>query len=87
LYSTPRSGGYINGMLDTIARHLVQTGKMMKAMPEPRQRRNRDDRQEERDFRREGRRPAVAEPSAQRLAERQRTEEVQAENLENDNAE
>ena len=87
LYSTPRSGGYINGMLDTIARHLVQTGKMMKAMPEPRQRRNRDDRQEERDFRREGRRPTVAETSAQRLAERQRTEEVQAENLENDNAE
>ncbi len=87
LYSTPRSGGYINGMLDTIARHLVQTGKMMKSMPEPRQRRNRDDRQEERDFRREGRRPTVAETSAQRLAERQRTEEVQAENLENDNAE
>ena len=87
LYSTPRSGGYINGMLDTIARHLVQTGKMMKAMPEPRQRRNRDDRQEERDFRREGRRPTVAETSAQRLAERQRTEEAQAENLENDNAE
>ena len=34
LYSTPRSGGYINGMLDTIARHLINTGKMMKVMPE-----------------------------------------------------
>lgn len=34
LYSTPRSGGYINGMLDTIARHLIESGKMMKVMPE-----------------------------------------------------
>lgn len=32
LYSTPRSGGYINGMLDTIARHLIETGKMHKVM-------------------------------------------------------
>ena len=30
LYSTPRSAGYINGMLDAIARHLVQTGRLMK---------------------------------------------------------
>ena len=29
----------ISMVFDTIARHLVQTGKMMKAMPEPRQRR------------------------------------------------
>ena len=34
LYSTPRSGGYINGMLDTIARHLIESGKMMKGRPE-----------------------------------------------------
>ncbi len=34
LYSTPRSGSYINGMLDTIARHLVETGRMLKPMPE-----------------------------------------------------
>lgn len=34
LYSTPRSGGYINGMLDTIARHLIDTGKLMKTIPE-----------------------------------------------------
>ena len=34
LYSTPKSGGYINGMLDTIARHLIQTGKLMKRMEE-----------------------------------------------------
>ncbi|MBQ8066192.1 MAG: transcription antitermination factor NusB, partial [Prevotella sp.] len=26
IYSTPRSGGYINGMLDTIAHHLINTG-------------------------------------------------------------
>ena len=32
LYSTPKSGGYINGMLDAIARHLIRTGKMMKHM-------------------------------------------------------
>jgi N utilization substance protein B len=32
LYSTPRSGSYINGMLDTIARHLVQSGKLLKTL-------------------------------------------------------
>ena len=32
LYSTPRSGGYINGMLDTIARHLIQTGRLLKSI-------------------------------------------------------
>ncbi len=31
-YSTPKSGSYINGMLDAIARHLVRTGRMMKSM-------------------------------------------------------
>lgn len=36
LYSTPRSGGYINGMLDAIARHLHATGKMFKPVPERR---------------------------------------------------
>lgn len=34
LYSTPRSGGYINGMLDSIARYLIDSGKMLKAMPQ-----------------------------------------------------
>ena len=34
LYSTPRSAGYINGMLDAIARHLVKTGKLLKHMDE-----------------------------------------------------
>jgi N utilization substance protein B len=34
LYSTPRSGGYINGMLDNIARHLIDAGIMLKTMPE-----------------------------------------------------
>ena len=36
IYSTPKSGGYINGMLDTIARHLISTGKLLKFMEEPR---------------------------------------------------
>ncbi len=31
-YSTPRSGGYINGMLDNIARHLIETGRLLKRM-------------------------------------------------------
>lgn len=35
LYSTPRSSGYINGMLDAIARHLIQTGRLMKSIDEP----------------------------------------------------
>jgi len=82
LYSTPRSGGYINGMLDTIARHLIQTGKMMKTMPEPRQHRSRNDRQDERAPRREGRRPTIAQTSAQRVAYRQQQATDQAENKE-----
>lgn len=32
LYSTPKSCGYINGMLDAIARHLVDTGRLLKPM-------------------------------------------------------
>ena len=36
LYSTPRSAGYINGMLDAIARHLVNSGKLLKHMEERR---------------------------------------------------
>lgn len=82
LYSTPRSGGYINGMLDTIARHLIQTGKMMKTMPEPRQHRSRNERQDERAPRREGRRPTIAQTSAQRVAYRQQQATDQAENKE-----
>ena len=36
LYSTQKSGGYINGMLDAIARHLVNTGKLAKFIePKP----------------------------------------------------
>ncbi len=32
LYSTPQSSGYINGMLDSIARYLIGTHKMLKQM-------------------------------------------------------
>ncbi|MBO5186008.1 MAG: transcription antitermination factor NusB [Prevotella sp.] len=32
LYSTARSGGYINGMLDAIARHLIDTGRLLKSI-------------------------------------------------------
>lgn len=32
LYSTPKSGSYINGMLDAIAHYLIESGKMMKVM-------------------------------------------------------
>ena len=34
VYSTPRSGGYVNGMLDNIARYLIQRGVIMKELPE-----------------------------------------------------
>ncbi len=34
IYSTPRSYGYVNGMLDAIARHLVNSGKLMKQIEE-----------------------------------------------------
>lgn len=39
IYSTPRSAGYINGMLDTIARNLIAEGRMMKPMIVPGRRR------------------------------------------------
>ena len=34
LYSTPRSGSYINGMLDSIARHLKDSGLLLKPVVE-----------------------------------------------------
>ena len=34
IYSTPRSGGYVNGMLDTIARFLISRGLIQKELPE-----------------------------------------------------
>lgn len=37
LYSTPKSGGYVNGMLDAIARNLIDNGLMLKNMAEPKQ--------------------------------------------------
>ena len=36
-YSTPRSGAYINGMLDTIARHLINSGRLMKHINTPKE--------------------------------------------------
>lgn len=33
-YSTPRSGSYINGMLDAIARRLIEEGKLKKTLPQ-----------------------------------------------------
>ena len=38
LYSTAKSGGYINGMLDTIARYLVDSGELLKTIDPPRSR-------------------------------------------------
>ena len=35
-YSTPKSSGYINGMLDAIARHLIETRRMVKRMDDTR---------------------------------------------------
>lgn len=34
VYSTPRSGGYVNGMLDNIARFLIDRGIILKELPE-----------------------------------------------------
>ena len=79
LYSTPRSGGYINGMLDTIARHLIKTGKMMKAMPEPRPRRTYEDNQRNKAPHREGRRPTIDQTSDQDAANRVQPEDTQLE--------
>jgi N utilization substance protein B len=35
VYSTPRSGAYINGMLDAIARYLIHTGTLLKPIDPP----------------------------------------------------
>ena len=43
IYSTPKSGGYINGMLDAIARHLIHSGRLLKSIDAPRSRRHPDD--------------------------------------------
>ena len=40
VYSTPRSGGYVNGMLDNIARFLIEKGIILKELP-PRKEHNR----------------------------------------------
>lgn len=42
VYSTPRSGGYVNGMLDNIARFLIEKGIIMKELPERKPRHHRD---------------------------------------------
>ena len=34
IYSTPRSGGYVNGMLDNITRFLIKRGIILKELPE-----------------------------------------------------
>ena len=34
VYSTPRSGGYVNGMLDNITRFLIEKGIILKELPE-----------------------------------------------------
>jgi N utilization substance protein B len=34
-YSTPRSGSYVNGLLDAIARRLIEEGKVKKSLPDP----------------------------------------------------
>ena len=47
VYSTPKSGGYINGMLDAIARHLSATGVLLKPVPEVRNGRDIRHQQEE----------------------------------------
>ena len=41
-YSTAKSAGYINGMLDAIARHLIKTGRLLKSMDEPRKGKNKE---------------------------------------------
>lgn len=34
MYSTRRSGGYVNGMLDNIARFLIERRLIMKELPD-----------------------------------------------------
>jgi len=48
LYSTPQSGRYVNGMLDTIARTLNDMGVIFKPMeaPKPRRQFNNNDRRQ-----------------------------------------
>jgi N utilization substance protein B len=45
LYSTPKSGAYINGMLDSIARSLIRTGKLFKHIDEKKKSNEQDKKQ------------------------------------------
>ena len=47
VYSTPRSGGYVNGMLDNIARFLIKRGIILKELPERKQHARRSFRNDE----------------------------------------
>lgn len=40
IYSTPKSSGYINGMLDSIARYLISNGLLLKPMAEKQKKNN-----------------------------------------------
>ena len=42
LYSTSKSGGYVNGMLDSIARNLIDSGMMVKQMASPKSKSSND---------------------------------------------
>lgn len=42
VYSTIKSAGYINGMLDAIARFLISTGKLLKPIPEKNSKKNKE---------------------------------------------
>ncbi|CCY03409.1 nusB family protein [Prevotella sp. CAG:924] len=74
LYSTPRSGGYINGMLDNLARYFNQAGLMRKPMEErkPRQDNRRQNNRRQNNYGEEGR------PQRLRFVHRPRINEQQA---------
>ena len=64
LYSTRKSGGYINGMLDAIARNLIQTGRLLKHM-EPKK--DKAARQHQAEFLPEEQMEAPKKPKRQRI--------------------
>ena len=47
VYSTPRSFGYINGMLDAIARHLIRQGRLMKQLDMQKEAKEHTDKEDE----------------------------------------
>ena len=66
VYSTPRSGGYVNGMLDNICRELINRNLIQKELPERKQHQHPQHGEHADNQHADNQRPASQRPTAQR---------------------